>query len=408
MNENIEKLESAFNTIIFSGGEDRSIAPIRQAFEQLKEILNTIFPDNLCLNALYTLNTDKQFFGVRVSPVIDVVDAITIIASEDELMATKYEVEFDSKLFDIGFTGAELAAVTVYNIATCMTNSDIFNKIRHIVDGYSLNNDDIINIRDSVNYAQLVIFAIKDTMFKLSNIIFKDQYSDLEATSYIADNGLADALASAKDKLSKAAFGVGRDYRTEKPVVLGWLLTVFKNMRINSRIVKETLTDAKAFSGSKLEIKEIDKSITALDKINSTLFLGESADVDNSDDLNKFFEKKNLSRVNEISIFKSLKRNGLRGIENDLYEYSMRVKNCREADDAYLVMRGINSRLGILEDYLYNEQLPASEAAHWENVANQYRELRMILSKKKFNEKQYGLFFDYSALDKLDRPQEDY
>ena len=44
MNENIEKLESAFNTIIFSGGEDRSIAPNRQAFEQLKEILNTIFP----------------------------------------------------------------------------------------------------------------------------------------------------------------------------------------------------------------------------------------------------------------------------------------------------------------------------------------------------------------------------
>ena len=36
-----------------------------------------------------------------------------------------------------------------------------------------------------------------------------------------------------------------------------------------------------------------------------------------------------------------------------------------------------------------------------------YKELRMVLSKKKFSDKQYGLFFDYSALDKLDNPNND-
>ena len=123
--------------------------------------------------------------------------------------------------------------------------------------------------------------------------------------------------------------------------------------------------------------------------------------------LNQFFDVSHISVVNELSIFKNLKKNGLRGIENELYEYTMKVKNCTTAEDAYMIMRAINSRLGILEDYLLNDDMSDYDRKHWEYVAQQYRDLRAKLANKKFKEKQYGLFFDYSKLDKLDNEDEE-
>ena len=168
-------------------------------------------------------------------------------------------------------------------------------------------------------------------------------------------------------------------------------------MKMNSGIISDTLNDAKAFTASKLEIAEIDKTLDAVNRIDNSII--ESKNID----LNHFFEKKHLSSLNEISLFRSLKKNGLRGIENELYEYTMRVKNCTDPDDAYLVMRGINNRLGVLEDYIYSEQLTDSDRRHWEEAAQAYRDLRVVLSKKKLEGKQYGLFFDYNKLDELDK-----
>ena len=72
-----------------------------------------------------------------------------------------------------------------------------------------------------------------------------------------------------------------------------------------------------------------------------------------------------------------------------------------------MIMRAINSRLGILEDYLLNDEMSDYDRKHWEYVAQQYRDLRAKLANKKFKEKQYGLFFDYSKLDKLDNEDEE-
>ena len=82
----------------------------------------------------------------------------------------------------------------------------------------------------------------------------------------------------------------------------------------------------------------------------------------------------------------------------------MRIKNCETEEDALYILRGINTRLSILEDYLNNTpDLSDTERKRWELVATKYRELREQLAKKKIvNKKQYGLFFDYDQLDQLD------
>ena len=395
--EKVEKLESVFVNILYLKPEDRVVAPNMSNLADLRTIINSIFDENKCLDVLYTLNTDKQFFGIRINPAMSASDATVILSTDEKVRLVNYQIEFDSKLFDIGLSGDELVAITIYEIASMMDNTEIFDNLRALIDCNGVTNDDVISIRDSVNYAQLIIFAIKDTMYKLSSMIFKDEPEDLLANPATAATETGESLLSAREKIISSISGLGDTFRTPKPVILEWMFLMYRDMKINSGIISDTLNDAKAFTASRLEIAEIDKTLDAVNRIDSSII--ESKNID----LNHFFEKKHLSSLNEISLFRSLKKNGLRGIENELYEYTMRVKNCTDADDAYLVMRGINNRLGVLEDYIYSEQLSDSDRRHWEEVAQAYRDLRVILSKKKLEGKQYGLFFDYNKLDELDK-----
>ena len=395
--EKVEKLESVFVNILYLKPEDRVVAPNMSNLADLRTIINSIFDENKCLDVLYTLNTDKQFFGIRINPAMSASDATVILSTDEKVRLVNYQIEFDSKLFDIGLSGDELVAITIYEIASMMDNTEIFDNLRALIDCNVVTNDDVISIRDSVNYAQLIIFAIKDTMYKLSSMIFKDEPEDLLANPATAATETGESLLSAREKIISSISGLGDTFRTPKPVILEWMFLMYRDMKINSGIISDTLNDAKAFTASRLEIAEIDKTLDAVNRIDNSII--ESKNID----LNHFFEKKHLSSLNEISLFKSLKKNGWRGIENELYEYTMRVKNCTDADDAYLVMRGINNRLGVLEDYIYSEQLTDSDRRQWEEVAQAYRDLRVVLSKKKLEGKQYGLFFDYNKLDELDK-----
>lgn len=398
--EKIEKLESVFLNILYLKPEDRVISPDMSILGDLKAAINAIFDDNMCINVIYTNNTDKQFFGIRINPNMSPSDAAVILTTDEKVKLNKYQIEFDSKLFDIGLNETELAAVTIYEISSMMDDYDIFDKIRLEVDKIMLRNEDIVHIRESVNYAQLIIFALKDTLFKLSSLLFVENPEDLTMNVTIQACNLENYIVSARDKIDSSLQGLGETLRQPGMTILTWMFTMYRNMNIYSGVVKNTLKDARSFTASKLEINEIEKTLTSVDRIEGNV-------LEESCNLNQFFDKKHVSCLNEFSIFKSLKKNGLRGIENDLYEYAMKVKNCTESEDAFMIMRGINTRLGVLEDYLATEDLNDSERKHWEHVCNQYRELRIALSKKKFKEKSYGLWFDYSKLDEFDKKNEE-
>jgi hypothetical protein len=166
--------------------------------------------------------------------------------------------------------------------------------------------------------------------------------------------------------------------RSPKLSVLEWMFIMYRDMKLNSATIVDTLKDAKLCTGSKIEQKEIDKTIESVNRIDMTM----------------------LSE----SLFGNLKKSGLRSIEADLYEFAMRIKNCSTEEDAMYILGGINSRLSILDDYIANtENLSDYEKQHWQEVAAKYRALREVLAKKKiWSKAQYGLFVDYNQLDKLD------
>lgn len=398
--EKIEKLESVFLNILYLKPEDRVITPDMSILDDLKAAINNVFDDNHCLNVSYTNNTDKQFFGIRINPNMSPSDAIVILTTDEKVKLNKYQIEFDSKLFDIGLNEAELAAVTIYEISSMMDDYDIFDKIRLEVDKIMLKNDDVIRIRESVNYAQLIIFAIKDTLFKLSSLLFVENPEDLTMNTSIQACNLESYVVSARQKIDSSMQGLGESLRSPSAIILNWMFIMYRNMNIYSGVVKNTLKDSRDFTASRLEINEIEKTLTSIDRIEGNV-------LEESTSLNEFFSKKNISSLNEFSLFKSLKKNGLRGIENDLYELALKVKNCTEPTEAYSIMRNISTRLGILEDYLATEIMHDTERKHWEYVCNQYRDLRIALSKKKFKDRMYGLFIDYDKLDELEKKDND-
>ena len=396
LNERVDKLRSVFLNILYLNPEERIINPSMTILTDLKEAINGVINQNVCIDASYTLNQDHPFFGIRISPNMSPSDAVVILSTTDEVKLNKYMIEFDSKLFEIGLSADEITALTIYEISSMMDSTEIFDEIRREIDFKLITMDDVWNIRDSINYAQLVIFALKDTMYKLSSIMFKEEDEDILANPAIQACGLTEDIVAAKNKILTATSGLGESMRDKSAVILQWMMTMYKNMETNSAVIVDALKDAKLCTGSKLEINEIEKAIHAVNRIDMTV-------ATESPNLTKFIEQKNISAVNEASLFKQLKKNGLRTIEDDLYEYTMKVNNCTNADDAYMILRGINSRLSILEDYLDTEQLKESERNHWSRVAEDYRNLRLMLSKKKFKEKSWGVFIDYNDLDELDK-----
>ena len=181
LSKNVKKIESVFLNILYLKPEERVIAPDMNVLGDLKNAINSIFEDNKCINVIYTLNTDKPFFGIKINPNMSPADATIILSSDERVKLNKYQIEFDSKLFEVGLSDTELAALTIYEISSMMDNFELFDNIRALIDTNIVTNDDVVNIRDSVNYAQLIIFALKDTMYKLSSFIFKDDKDELTA-----------------------------------------------------------------------------------------------------------------------------------------------------------------------------------------------------------------------------------
>ena len=72
-------------------------------------------------------------------------------------------------------------------------------------------------------------------------------------------------------------------------------------------------------TGSVLVQKEIDLTLKSINRAESEV-VSEAAPL--------------LEAFKGFSIFKGLKQSGLRSIEDDLYEYKIRVKNCEEQDEA--------------------------------------------------------------------------
>lgn len=341
----------------------------------LRNTLNTLFKDTECKNIIYTKNTDKPFFGMCVMPIINDSDVKKMILENDfSTLKKNYYLEFDSKLFEIGLTTRELTAVLLHEIGHIVLDIDrAVDEVTRALYLYLKKNMESIDMDNFIKFADIIAFGFRDAVRKINNI-FSDE--ETNADSYAVALGYGEDLINALKKITDRCTMLNKDL-DNKLLVLQWTLRLYKNMKLRRLPAIKVLERTYQLTGSELERKEINCCLNAIKKYEN----------------NMIDESVVLEEKTKLSIFRKFKYKGMRGIEDDLYEYTLRVKSVDEQDEALMILRDINSRLAIIDDYLKTERLDQHERERWINVRKKFLMLREELSKKTtYDDKYYGLF----------------
>ncbi len=362
--------------------------------DSMREALNNIFGKNKIGEVVYTRNTDKMFFGIIVMPYMPEYNLLDTIFSDIPQPVNLCKVELDSKLFNVGMEPEEIIAYLLYEISEMIMSPAPVAEVRRVLDLYQMNHDQCLGIKKCAKCTQLLSYAIKDAMIKFTSLLYKD-FDAIYSNEVVKSADLDDSLISALMKVQSSVFGVGAFVNNPKLTQLEWALNVCEDMDNMCNDAIRVANEAKSFTASKLVKFELDKVI-------KYLYREDERFVDKIVEPDKVI-KESIVMNERGGLFGRLKIDGLRGIEDDLYEFSIRVKNADTEEDAYLTLRSINNRINLLEEYLYlNPDISQAEADHWRSVCDQFRKLRIALSNKKIvNQKSYGIFVDYDQLDTL-------
>ena len=275
----IEIKKQAINNIIVALS-DENMKVTGDRLDQIKDSLNTLFPNNRCRSVNISNNVDKLPFGIYINPVITSMDFKAILF-EDKYRGSflKYDVDIDGKLYDLGLSPEDITELLLHDI-NAFCSPFLLEKVKNLIDIYALYNNDTVEITSSFEQQQLLVYAIKDTMYKL--------YSGLYG-SY--DETIGEPLdQELRDRISKIYYNNTSIFDSfPKVIILQWAFMIYKNMKLYSGIARDTLQDAKDFTGSEILRREIDNVIASIGKVNLSIIEG-------TDFIN--FVKNNTSLVN--------------------------------------------------------------------------------------------------------------
>ena len=380
---NISNIEKIFSRLIES-----DTFPTKTQLLDLQKEINKFFTESNCLGVFYTRNTDNLFFGALVMPVLTNEEVLDIVADNNPVTVKKYYLELDSKLFTIDLTAREMTAVILHEIGHLVMDDVPAKKVRFAIDKYFAQRDQTISLKNSAQYTNLLGWAIKDTMIKATSLVYSGN-DEFKADAFAVACGYGDELMSAQAKILTNAWGLNKSAKAPKLVILDWVFHLYKNVKFNRIPAINTLKSAKRNTGSVLTRKELDNVINSLNRIDTDV-VNEAAFL-----LEGFNKKKGLAW--------QIKQNGLKGIQNDFFEFKIRSKNAREEADILYLMRQINSRMSLLKDAIDEGDMTEQEREKWMDLLFQYGDLRNYVSNLKVSNRNYGLWYDYSQLDDLDR-----
>ena len=348
----------------------------------LKSELNIFFKDSTCKEVIYTKNIDKMFFGVCIMPDITGQQTIGILQSSEPFRIEQYYLELDSKLFDpvLNLSVREILAIILYEIGAVVNSSDPINNVRHSVDIYLSDNNDTLILSDSVHYAEILAFGVRDTVRKFCSM-FECSMEDQLDDEFVDACGYGDDLHHVFQELMS-----GFDLTAcinNKLILLSWVLRLYKDIKTMRVESLHELKESKELTSSRLEKRELDNVMMRINRIDDSALLAEEAAIDSVK--NKY-----------DNTIKRIKYKGIRSLEDDLYEYRMRMRNVEDENDALYLLRNINTRMAIIDDYVSTEKLEEKEQKRWFDLYDAFSSIRDELSKKKvYKNKEFGIIVQY-------------
>lgn len=363
----MERVNSSFDfrtieKLMFNMEENHSSSDL----SKLKNELNKFFIKARCKEILYTLNTDKLFFGMRVYPVFDGNKAVEIIGDGKTSPFEEYYVEFDSKLFDpmLGLNKREKTAILLHEIGHIVYDTATIDEVRAQVDVYFANSGDHVDINASKGYRELIGYALKDAIIKTGSLFTKFGNTEMVADTFVVSCGYGPDLESAMRKISTSATYMAKNV-DDRFIALSWVLRMRNEFSIRRIPAVKTLNKAKQLTASKLEQRELVYASNILNR--SDLGINEGF----VEDIKARFSKK----------FNDFKVKGIRSIKNDIYELNLRLRTAESAEDLMFIIRQANTNITILQDYLA-EDISDDERKSVFDTLNELYDIRQRAAKE--------------------------
>jgi|GEM_PF-1378385 len=346
-----------------------------QTLNELKRALNRFFDDSTCLEIIYTKN-DALFFGASVYPITDKELITAILQDDKKCRFNKYSIELDSKLFNpiLDITPRELLAIILHEVGHIVNDPTPVEQVRDAISVGLAKKGDSLNIPKSVQYYQIIAFGIKNTVRKMNSMFFIYKNGEVLADEFVHACGYGEDLNSIFDKLIKSGMKVNDD--VNKLTALTWTLSLYKDIKVKRIPAIRLIKNMRHITGSEFEKRELD----ILERAVSTADDVSVEEAYNINDRDAYYITEETSNQTRRTKFAALRKDatlrGIRSFDSDVYEYAMRIKHISTEEDALYLMRQINLRISVLEDFLDRERLSESERKKWWNVLDRYYALR--------------------------------
>ena len=372
INYDFTDLEYACASIIDSDG--------RKGLIELKQSLNRFFKDSNCKEILFT-RSDKLFFGMCVYPHVDKELVTQILQDDKPVRFNQYSIEIDSKILHpaLMITPRELLAMVLHEVGHIVNDSGPVDEVRKVIALQLVKQGNALNIPKTAQYYTIISYGIKDTVRKMTSMFFIYRDGEVLADEFVHMCGFGEDLNNIFDKICKSGMKIN-DTSANKLTSLAWSLSVYKELKIKRIPAIRLLKKMHGISGSEIEKREMEIMTNAITTIDDNA-IQECCDYTNRDNYYFFNETKSESKQ---SMYAELRKQSaiknIRKFEQDLYEYKMRIRHIADEDDAYYLMRMINTRISVIEDFLDHERLSEAEHKRWWKLLEQYYSLREELA----------------------------
>ena len=238
---------------------------------KLKNELNKFFIKAKCKEVLYTVNTDKLFFGMRVYPVFDGEKAMEILGDKKSVPFEEYYVEFDSKLFDpmLGLNKREKTAILLHEIGHIVYDTSTIDEVRSQIDMYFAKSGDYVDINASKGYKELIGYALKDSIVKIGSLFTKVGNTETVADTFVVSCGYGPDLESAMRKIVRSSTYMAKNV-DDRFIALSWVLRlrneedypIFYGLKlVNEYFNKEEIIEILNSSHNNWLLSNIDKYV---------------------------------------------------------------------------------------------------------------------------------------------------
>lgn len=367
-----DDLEMACAEIIDSDG--------KRGLTNLKKELNRFFKDSNCKEVLFT-KSDTLFFGMCVYPQVTKELVVEILQDDKNVRFKEYSIEIDSKILNpmLGITPRELLAMVLHEVGHIVNDNGPVDEVRKVIALQLTKNGDSLNIPKTAQYYTIISYGIKDTVRKLTSMLFVYRDGEVLADEFVHMCGYGEDLNSIFDKICKSGMKIN-DRTANKLTALAWVLAVYKEIKIKRIPALKLLEKMHGISGSQLEKREMEIMTNAIKTIDDSS-VNECCDYTNTELYYVFNESKTeIKQSKYAQLRKESAIKNIRKFEQDLYEYKMRIRHVVDEDDAYYLMRMINTRISVIEDFLDHERLSEQEHKRWWGLLEKYYSLREELA----------------------------